>query len=164
MGRFPTTEIPGAPLRLPGMARSQGNLLSCMRAGGGNVKERGESMLEIKKVGDDRIEFKMSGRLDAEHMRVALDEISEKVEGIENGVMLYEIVDFKLPTPSAIAIEFGRLPSMIGLMRRFRKAAVLTDKTWLKKTSEFEGALIPGLEIKAFPLDEREATEAWLSA
>ena len=67
-----------------------------------------------------------------------------KVEGIENGVMLYEVVDFKLPSPSAIVIEFGRLPSMIGLMRRFKKAALLTDKTWLKKVSEFEGALIPG--------------------
>ena len=121
-------------------------------------------MLKITRVGDDRIEFKMSGRLDDEHMRVALDEISEKVEGIENGVMLYEVVDFKLPSPSTIAIEFGRLPSMIGLMRRFKKAAVLTDKTWLKKVSEFEGALIPGLEIKAFQLDEREAAEAWLSA
>ena len=121
-------------------------------------------MLEITKVGDDRIEFKMSGRLDAEHMQVALDQISAKVEGIENGVMLYEIVDFELPSPSAIAIEFGRLPSMIGLMRRFKKAAVLTDKTWLKKVSEFEGALIPGLEIKAFQLNKREAAEAWLNA
>ena len=53
---------------------------------------------------------------------------------------------------------------MLGLMRRFKKAAVLTDKTWLKKVSEFEGALIPGLEIKAYQLEEREAAEAWLSA
>lgn len=52
---------------------------------------------------------------------------------------------------------------MLGLVRRFRKAAVLTDKTWLKKVSEFEGMLIPGLEIKAFPLDQREAAETWLS-
>ena len=74
-------------------------------------------------------------------------------------------MDFKLPSPSAIAIEFGRLPSMLGVMRRrFRKAAVLTDRNWLKKVSEFEGALIPGLEIKAFQLDEREAAEAWLIA
>lgn len=120
-------------------------------------------MLAVTKVGDDRLELKMSGRLDAEHMRAALDEISDKVEGIENGVMLYEVVDFQLPTPSAVAVEFGRLPAMIGLMRRFRKAAVLTDKTWLKKVSELEGALIPDLEIKAFPLDERAAAEAWLS-
>ena len=53
---------------------------------------------------------------------------------------------------------------MIGLMRRFKKAAVLTDKTWLKKVSEFEGALIPGLEVKAFQSGEREAAEVWLTA
>ena len=120
-------------------------------------------MLEITRVGDDRIELRMSGSLDAEQMRRALDEISDKVQGIENGVMLYEVIDFKLPTPQAIVIEFGRLPSMLGLMRRFRKAAVLTDRAWLKKVSEFEGALIPGLEIRAFGRDERAAADAWLT-
>lgn len=120
-------------------------------------------MIEITKVGDSRIEFKMSGSLDADHMRAALDEISEKVQGIDNGVILYEIVDFELPSPGAIAIEFSRLPSMLGLLRHFSKAAVFTDKTWLKKVSEFEGAVIPGLEIRAFERDERGKAEAWLS-
>jgi hypothetical protein len=36
-------------------------------------------------------------------------------------------------------IEFSRLPAMFGLIKKFDRAAVLTDKTWLKKVSEFEG-------------------------
>jgi hypothetical protein len=52
---------------------------------------------------------------------------------------------------------------MLGLMKKFDRAAVLTDKTWLKKVSEFEGALFPGLEIKAFDIDQKAEAEAWLS-
>ena len=52
---------------------------------------------------------------------------------------------------------------MLGLMKKFNRAAVLTDKAWLKKISEFEGALFPGLEIKAFDRDQRAEAEAWLS-
>jgi hypothetical protein len=41
---------------------------------------------------------------------------------------------------------------------------VLTDKIWIKKVSEIEGALIPGLEIKAFDRDQKEAADAWLAS
>jgi len=40
---------------------------------------------------------------------------------------------------------------------------VLTNKTWLKKASEFEGTFFPGLEIKAFKRDQKEQAETWLS-
>ncbi|MGB5992933.1 MAG: STAS/SEC14 domain-containing protein [Desulfobacterales bacterium] len=62
---------------------------------------------------------------------------------------------------SAHSFALG-LPAMFGLMKKFDRAAVLTDKTWLKKVSEFEGALYPGLEIKAFNIDQK--AEAWLSS
>jgi hypothetical protein len=105
----------------------------------------------------------MSGKLDSEGMREALDELVRNCEGISDGRMLYDVVDYQLPTLSAITIEFGRLPKMLGLIRRFSRAAVLTDKTWLKTISELEGRLIPGLEIKAFERGDRAAAEQWLN-
>ena len=78
--------------------------------------------------------------------------------------MLFDVIDFHLPTLSAIAIEFSRLPSMFKLIKRFERAAVLADKSWLKKVSELEGALIPGLEIKAFDRNQKVEAEAWLSS
>ncbi len=121
-------------------------------------------MFKITENGTNRLDIEMSGKLDADSMRVALDELVSKSENIENGNMLYLIVDFQLPTLSAIGIEFSRLPSMFGLIKKFDRAAVLTDKTWLKKVSEFEGALFPGLEIKAFDTDQKVEAEAWLSS
>ncbi|MFV1976334.1 MAG: STAS/SEC14 domain-containing protein [Candidatus Scalindua sp.] len=121
-------------------------------------------MFKVIKNGTNRLDIEMSGKLNAESMKVALDELVNKSEGIKNGKILYVIIDFQLPTLSAIGIEFSRLPSMFGLMKKFNRAAVLTDKTWLKNVSEFEGALFPGLEIKAFNLDQKDEAETWLSS
>lgn len=119
-------------------------------------------MLKITKTGDTRLDVEMSGRLHADSMRHALDEFVSKSQNIKNGVMLYDVIDFHLPTFHAIAVEFARLPSMFGLMSKFKRAAVLTDKTWLRKISELEGVIIPGLEIKAFTQDQKAEAEAWL--
>jgi hypothetical protein len=40
----------------------------------------------------------------------------------------------------------------------------LYENRWLKKVSEFEGTLFPGLEIKAFDRDQKVEAEAWLSS
>ncbi len=121
-------------------------------------------MFKVTKNGSNRLDIELSGKLDTEEMKIALDELVEKSKDIENGMMLYDIIDFHLPSLGAIGIELSRLPSMFGLMKKFNRAAVLTDKTWLKKVSELEGALYPGLEIKAFDRDQKTEAEAWLSS
>ena len=115
------------------------------------------------KNGVGRIDIEMSGSLNTEEMKIALDELVDKSKDIQHGKMLYEVIDFHLPSLGAIAIEYSRLPSMFGLLRKFDKAAILTDKTWLKMVSELEGALYPGIEIKAFKKNQRTEAEAWLS-
>jgi len=119
-------------------------------------------MFKVIESGINRLDIEMSGKLDEESMKLALDDLVSKSKNIENGKMLYVIIDFQIPTLGAIAIEFSRLPSMLGLIKKFNRAAVLTDKNWLKKISEFEGVLFPGLEIRAFNIDQKEQAEAWL--
>jgi hypothetical protein len=129
-----------------------------------NNSLKGVYMFRVTQNGMNRLDIEMSGKLNSEEMKIALDELVSKSKNIENGKMLYDVIDFHLPSLGAIGIEFSRLPSMFGLMKKFDRAAVLTDKTWLKKVSEFEGALFPGLEIKAFNRDQKEEAEAWLSS
>jgi len=125
---------------------------------------RGELMFKVISNGKNRLDIELSGKLNTEDMKFALDELVSKSEDIENGKMLYEVIDFNLPSFGAIAIEFSRLPAMFGLMKKFDRAAVLTDKTWLKTVSELEGVFFPGLEIKAFDRDQKAEAEAWLSS
>ena len=120
-------------------------------------------MFTVKQNGINRLDIELSGKLDTEEMKIALDELVSKSEKIKNGKMLYEIVDFHMPSLGAIAVEFSRLPAMFGLMKKFDRAAVLADKTWIKKVSELEGALFPNLEIKAFNRDQKAEAEEWLA-
>ena len=112
----------------------------------------------------NRLDIELSGTLNAEEMKIALDELVDKSKDIQNGKMLYEVVDFHLPSPGAIAIEFSRLPSMLGLLKKFDRAAVLADKIWLRKISELERVLYPSLEMRAFDMNQKEEAEAWLSS
>jgi hypothetical protein len=124
----------------------------------------GGVMIKIERASENRLDIEMSGKLDSEGMAKALDELVEKSEGIENGKMLYDVIEYKLPTIDAIILEFKRMPKMFDFIKRFRRAAVLSDKAWLKTISELEGKLMPGLEIKAFARDERAAAEQWLES
>ena len=120
-------------------------------------------MFKVRKTGTNRLDIELSGKLNSEEMQIALDELENKSRDIENGLMLYDVIDFHLPSLGAIAIEFSKLPSMFRLIKKYRRAAVLTDKNWIKKISELEGMLIPGLEIRGFNRDQKDEAESWLS-
>lgn len=120
-------------------------------------------MFTIEANGPNRLDITLSGKLHADEMKAALDDLVRKSQGIEHGRMLYDVIDFHLPSFEAIKIEFGRLPEMLRLIRKFDRAAVLTNKTWLKKASALEGFFYPGLEIKSFDRDQKAEAEDWLA-
>lgn len=120
-------------------------------------------MLTITKPRQNRIDIELRGTLDAETMRVALDDLIAKSEDVTNGRMLYKIPEFSMPTLGAIGVELKRLPKLFGLLGKFDRCAVLSDAGWIRTGAEIEGALFPGIQIKSFELDDTEAAEAWLS-
>ncbi len=121
-------------------------------------------MFEVVRSGTNRLDINFGGKLGKDEMNVALDELFSSGKDIEHGRMLYRIDDFELPTLGAMGVEFSRLPEAFRFIKKFDRAAVLVDKKWVIKASEIEGALIPGLKIKAFDLDQESEAEAWLAS
>jgi len=120
-------------------------------------------MLEITKKSPNRVDIDLKGELDANEMARGLDQLIAQSEGVENGQMLYRVTSFAIPELAALGVEIRRLPKLFSLLGKYDRCAVLTDTKWLRTAAEIEGALIPGLAIKAFPLDEADAAEAWLA-
>jgi hypothetical protein len=120
-------------------------------------------MFNVSKNGPNRLDLEFGGKLDSDDMRAALDLFVEQSKGIQSGRMLYKIGDFKIPTLGAIGVEFSRIPELLKVIKQFDRAAVLCNKKWVQKVSEFEGMLIPGLEIKAFDYDDNDGAEGWLA-
>ena len=121
-------------------------------------------MLNITKISENRVDIHLSGQLDADDMAKGLDDLIAHSENVKNGKMLYRITSFAMPSLAAFGVEMSRLPKLFGLLGKFDRCAVLTDVAWLRTAAEVEGALIPGLAIKAFGLNDTDAAEAWLDA
>jgi hypothetical protein len=121
-------------------------------------------MFTVRKTGPNRLDLEFSGKLDADGMRTALDELIAQSAGIEHGYMLYRLADFDWPSLGALGVELARLPELFRLINRFDRVAVLAEQSWIQKASEIEGALLPGVEVRAFDLDAQAAAEAWLAS
>ena len=119
-------------------------------------------MLKITKPAPNRVDIEVSGRVDSDEMANGLDDLLDKSEDVNEGIMLYRITTFAFPDLGALAVEMTRLPKLFGLLGRFVRCAVLSDAAWIRTAAEVEGALFPGLDIKAFDLTDGDAAEAWL--
>ncbi|WP_221800350.1 STAS/SEC14 domain-containing protein [Oceanobacter mangrovi] len=119
-------------------------------------------MFEIAKVGDKRLDMVMSGKLDKATMEQALDQYVALSADIEHGQLLFDIVEFHLPSFDAFWLKFSRMSELLAVVKHFERAAVLSDESWLKTISELEGKLFPGLEIKGFNRADKAAAISWL--
>ena len=121
-------------------------------------------MFKVEKERDDLVNLQFDGQLDAVEMAIILDQLVEATGEMENGKVLYTIKNFELPTFGALAVELGRLPSLFVMLGKLSKAAVIADESWMRTAAEWEGVLIPGLDIKAFEHGQEEQARAWLDA
>lgn len=121
-------------------------------------------MFTVTRRSDNLIYIELNGKLDKNSMKVALDELVAESVGIQHGLMLYRVSNIQWPSIGAIGEEILRMPELLSLMKQYNRAAVLTDKEWVKKVSEFEGTMIPNLEIKGFTLEQELEALAWLKS
>ena len=94
----------------------------------------------------NRLDIRLHGKLDRESMKAALDDFEAKSAGIEHGVMRYDVASFAFTTAAV-----------------FDRAAILADEASIRRFSEWEGKLLPGIRIKSFRRDQEVEAEAWLT-
>lgn len=121
-------------------------------------------MLKIEQEKDGTFVIEVSGKIDAGEMEKGLSSFIEDTQALEGGKLLYKITNFELPTLGAMVVEMRMIPELFALIRRFDKAAVIADASWIRSMAEWEGMLFPGFEIKSFmPGHEKEA-RSWLKS
>jgi hypothetical protein len=121
-------------------------------------------MFNVIRRSDRRMDVELEGRLNREDMKIALDSMISEAAGMQHARLLYRIGEFDLPTLGAMHVEISYLPELFRFARKFDRMAVIADQRWIRVISELEGALMPGLSIRAFTPDQEQAAEAWLSA
>lgn len=90
-----------------------------------------------------------------------LNPLLEKHKKMHGTIKLYVEIDDLDYTAHAM---WEDLKTGLHYWRDFNFVALVTDKKWLDKSLEAFGAVIPGLKIKGFDLEERQRALDWLES
>ena len=118
-------------------------------------------MIDLIDIGiDDALAFRVDGSITKDEMTTVLAHAREKVEA-HGTIVLFEQIDAFGRIEMGALVEEFRYLFEIGISN-IRKAAVLTDKKWVAKVVALEDKVFRRIEMKCFPISEREAAIAFL--
>ncbi len=103
---------------------------------------------------ENAIAFEVSGKITKGEMDQMLSETKSKAEKFDDIVFYEEIVSFKGIEISAIVKELKFLRNEG--FSKIKKAAVVTDKTWIQKVSCIKNSIFKNVVIRCFHSDEKE--------
>jgi hypothetical protein len=72
-----------------------------------------------------------------------------------------DITGFTGMTPEAMGKDLRYALAKFGEYGRFARGAIVTDKHWLGRISEFAGHFFPHTEIRSFEPEEHDAALTW---
>jgi hypothetical protein len=121
-------------------------------------------MFNITRESDGLILLHITGRIDAAEMESGLQHLFADLAEETGARILFRMDDAVLLELSAIAVELRHLPHMLRMMSRIDRVAVLSDEGWVRTGAEIEGRMIPGVEIRSWPLSEEAEARAWAGA
>jgi hypothetical protein len=66
-------------------------------------------------------------------------------------------------TLDAVRANVQRGAALLPRIGRVRRYAVVTDVSWIARLAEVQAAVLPGVTVRTFAADDREAAFAWAS-
>ena len=88
--------------------------------------------------------------------------LSEAGQANDNLALCVKMATDDFDDLSAVNKQFRQIGDVLRRAPMLEKCAVVTDSAFVRNTAKVEGAVIPGLEIRAFDTDESDPADAWL--
>ncbi|HEY5804770.1 MAG TPA: STAS/SEC14 domain-containing protein [Lysobacter sp.] len=107
--------------------------------------------------------FHFSGTLDGDDYDRCIADIEARLAQHQRIGIFCDLTGFTGLTAQAMGKDLRYALGKFGEYRRFARGAIITDKHWLARISEFSGHFFPHTEIRSFDPDEREAALLWAS-
>lgn len=120
-------------------------------------------MIELLPSGATHVAaFRASGRVNVDDLQQAIDAI-EEVKKAQPRVSIYaEIDDMRWMTATALLRDLGYGLSQLGDLQHFYRAAVVTDRQWIRPIAQIETLLFRPLEVRVFATQDKEAAREWV--
>ena len=108
-------------------------------------------------VGDEKIiAYRLGGKITEEEMTAALDIFREKIEKGEKLFVYQEVVSIGGAEIDAMIEKFRFFKELGFNFSHFSKIAVVTHSKWLYKIIDLEDKIFKNVEMKGFPVEEKD--------
>jgi len=117
-------------------------------------------MMEHIPMSDDRVVgIRVDGTIREDDLRAMVGVIEEKLTRHEKLRAYVEVVRLGGIEPRALFEDVK-----LGLKHwdRFERKAAVTDAQWMAKVAEVVSPLFPSIEVRVFPVSERDAAIRWI--
>ena len=121
-------------------------------------------MFEFKETEGHIVEAIVSGTVSQEDVDSSIAAFDDILSRDERVSVLLDMRTLQGVTVSTLAKDLVEGVGLLSKVHLFDRAAIVTDTKWLSIAAEFEGALLPGLEVKAFASDAIDEANEWLRA
>lgn len=108
---------------------------------------------------DNVLGFLIDGKITGDEFDEVASQLEKKMENHSQISLYVEVESFEGFSFEALMkdLKFG-----LSNWDRFEKEAVVTEKKWLEKLADVGDKIIPSIEVKAFPFEEREQAKKWV--
>lgn len=120
-------------------------------------------MIEIIPAPENVAAFRVADTVTAEDYDDVIPAIEKKLSDHQNIGVLADLTSFKDMTGGALRRDLQYGLSKLGEFHRFRRAAVISDKQWIKAATDMADALFPQIEARVFPEDEKADAMKWVA-
>jgi len=104
----------------------------------------------------------VSGTVSQEEMAESLGWFSDVAESNDNFNMCVDMAKSDFDGLGEVRKGFTRVADVLRAVPSVDKCAVLTDSMFLRNSAKVEGAVIPGLEIEAYKIEDIAPAVSWL--
>ena len=111
---------------------------------------------------DDVACMTVSGVIAAESMKEGLEWVRGARGEREDFNIRVNMAKADFPDLSAVSKGFRGVADFLRAVPEASKCALVTDSMFIQNTAKVEGAVIPGLTIRAFNSDEEDYAAAWI--
>ncbi|MFY0991903.1 STAS/SEC14 domain-containing protein [Halomonas sp. C05BenzN] len=108
------------------------------------------------------VAMRVGGIVTAQELQRAIDAIEAAKRDHPVISLVAELDDLRWMTLTALLKDVGYGLTQLGDLDRYHRAAVITDKEWLKHIAHLEDRLFRALEIRTFSTREHAAAMAWV--
>jgi hypothetical protein len=112
-------------------------------------------MLEMIDIGFEKaVAYRVEGKITEEEMTSVFSIFKEKIDKDEKLIVYQEVVSFG-------GVEFDAIVEKIKFfinfgISHFSKIAIVTHKKWIHRLVDLEGKLFKNIDIKGFPIEEKD--------